>query len=311
MGQEVPVDDLPGNLVPVDDLPDTLAMPAAESGSAQLAAQVTGAVAPVGMYGPTGLRELGAATMQAAQPLVEAGKTAAAGYARSPGKAIVDVGAAHLGLPPPYATYEGFQGARNLFGAAKETVGNLGEALSKLPPGTDKAAAPFVNELRPSDLARLKDAINTQGLEQAFKTFEAPKYLSAEATQGLNAVRSAFPSGVQKLAQVVAPFARGAAKVAGPVGMGYNLYEAGQAARDTQLGQRLAQGQGQQAEQAFRGGLGMTYQGPQLTPGQAQNVLQSGSPRDIQYFGGQDQLTQMIRRKAAEKVLGPVAPGTF
>lgn len=283
----------------------------AEPGTGQVAAQVAGAVAPAGMYGPTGLKELGQATMEAAQPLVEAGKSAAAGYAKSPGKAIVDVGAAHLGLPPPYATYEGIQGGRNLFGAAKQTIGNIGEALSKLPPGTDKAAAPFINELHPNDLNKLKNAINTEGLEKAFKTFEAPKYLSAEAAQGLNAVKSAFPTGMQKLGQVVAPLARGVAKVAGPAGMAYNLYEAGQTARDTQLGQRLAEGQGQRAEQAFRGGMGMTYQGPQLQPQEAQNVLQSGSARDIQYFGGRDRLSEMIRRKAAEKVLGPIAPGTF
>lgn len=314
MAQLVPEDDLPDNIVPADDLPESLtAITTApnEPSAGQVAAQGIGAVAPAGMYGPTGLKELGQKVVQSAAPLVEAGKATAAGYAASPGKAIVDVGAAHLGLPPPYATMEGYQGAKNLFGAAKQTFANLGDAFSSLPAGTDKVAASFVNELRPGDMAKLKDAINTQGLEKAFKTFEAPKYMSAEAVDGLNAVKNAFPSGIQKLGQVAAPIARGVARVAGPAGIAYNLYEAGQAARDTQLGERLAQGQAQRAEQAFRAGPVKTYQGPQLQPQEAQNVLQSGSARDIQYFGGRDNLSDMIRRKAAEKVLGPIPPGTF
>jgi hypothetical protein len=45
-----------------------------------------------------------------------------------------------------------------------------------------------------------------------------------------------------------------------------------------------------------------TYTGPQLSPQEQQNVLQSGSARDKQYFN--DQLTMAIRLKAAKKVLG-------
>jgi hypothetical protein len=120
-----------------------------------------------------------------------------------------------------------------------------------------------------------------------------------------------IPSGGQQAMKVIGPALRGAARVAGPVGMGMNLYDAGQITRDTQLGSRLAQGQGGRAEQAFRGGMGMTYQGPQLDAQQAQNVLQSGSARDIQYFGGQDSLREQMRKKAAARVAGPVAPGQF
>lgn len=283
----------------------------AEPGYGQVAGAVTGAVAPAGMYGPTGLPQLARDVAQASEPLIDAAKSAAAGYAKSPGKAIVDVGAAHLGLPPPYATYEAYQGGKNLLSAAAQTAGNLGEAFGRLPPSTVEQARPFVEALKPRDITALNELINKQGLEKALKSFQAPAYLTDEARAGLAAVQGAFPSTAQKVGQAVMPFVRGAAKVAGPVGMGYNLYEAGQAARDTELGQRLAQGQAQAAEQMFRGGMNQTYQGPQLSPQEAQNVLQSGSQRDIQYFGGQDKLSQMIRRKAAEKVLGPIAPGTF
>lgn len=262
---------------------------------------------------PTGLGQMAQDVRQAAQPLVEAGKSAAAGYARSPGKAIVDVGAAHLGLPPPYATYEGFQGAKNLLGAAGQTSKNLSEVFSKLPPGTDRTAAEFINALRPADQTRLLEAINSQGLEKGIKSFEAPRYLTQEAIASLNATKSAFPSGIQKLAQVVGPLARGAARVAGPAGMAYDLYEAyphlqtaRAGAQPGDIGQRI-----QQAQQQARTGYGVGYQGPQLAPQEAQNVLSGGSARDIKYFGGQDRLQQLIRQKAAERVLGPVAPGTF
>ena len=274
---------------------------------------VAPAVTAMAYGAPTGLGQLGSNVAQAAQPMVQAGRTALQGYAASPGKAIVDVGAAHLGLPPPYAAYEGFQGARNLVSGAKQTVGNLADMFSKLPPGTDRVAAPFVNALKPADQAKFISLANTEGLEKAFKTYQAPAYMAPEAVQSLNATRSAFPSTMQKVGQAVGgvagPVLRGAARVAGPVGMGMSVYDAGSMARETGLGERLQQGQGSRAEQAFRAGPVQTYQGPQLDAQQAQRVLQSGSARDIRYFGGEDNLREQMRRKAAARVTGPIAPG--
>jgi hypothetical protein len=66
--------------------------------------------------------------------------------------------------------------------------------------------------------------------------------------------------------------------------------------------QEVQQGQGQRAEQAFRAGPVQSYQGPQLAPQEAQNVMASGSARDRQYFN--DQINMAIRLKAAKKVLG-------
>jgi hypothetical protein len=79
--------------------------------------------------------------------------------------------------------------------------------------------------------------------------------------------------------------------------MAYNMYEAGQMARETELGSRLQQGQGQRAEQAFRN-MNTQYGGP-ISPQEEQNVMANGSQRDIQ---------ALIRRKAAQRVTGPVAP---
>ena len=134
----------------------------------------------------------------------------------------------------------------------------------------------------------------------------APKFAAAaESYMGR------VPGGLAQAGKIVGPALRGAARVAGPVGMGLNLYDAGSMARETELGSRLAQGQGGRAEQAFRAGPVQSYQGPQLDAQQAQNVLESGSARDIKYFGGQDNLREQMRRKAAARVTGPVAPGSF
>ena len=101
---------------------------------------------------------------------------------------------------------------------------------------------------------------------------------------------------MSKVMQAMGPVLNTAARVAGPAGLAYNAYEAGQMARDTQLGQRLAQGQGGAAQQAFRSmnvpyGAGFN-QG--ITQQQAQNILASKSARDIQAFGG----TDFLRKKA-------------
>ena len=79
--------------------------------------------------------------------------------------------------------------------------------------------------------------------------------------------------------------------------MAMSLNDAGQMARETDLGSRLGQGQGQRAEQAFRN-MNTQYGAP-ISPQEEQNVMASGSQRDIQ---------ALIRKKAAERVLGPVAP---
>ena len=110
------------------------------------------------------------------------------------------------------------------------------------------------------------------------------------------------PGVMGQIGRVAAPVLRGAVKALGPVGMGMNLYDAGQMARETELGPRLAAGQGQQAEAAFRAGPVQTYQGPKLNPQEQQNVMSSGSARDKQYFN--DQMNMAIRLKAAKKVLG-------
>ena len=99
---------------------------------------------------------------------------------------------------------------------------------------------------------------------------------------------------------------RGAGRLAGPIGLGMNAYDAAQYAQEAELGNRLAQGQGQTAEQNFRG-LNTPINGP-ISPDEAQALLENGSPRDIEAAGGQARINALIRAAAAQKALQPIAP---
>lgn len=281
---------------------------------------------PMAAYAsPTGINAQ--AVGEVLSPLKQAIPQTFRTYAAAPYKAGADLIVGSMGLPPPYASTEGVKGLYNAYQGARESLDVLGNKLSRpdFAPYQQGGAFPeAVTEYRnlravagkidPAFANQMKVALETGG-DRAVKQLlsNAPDTLknTPEFVAQANKFTAAMPSTMQQVGRVVGPALRGAARVAGPVGMGLNMYDAGQMARETDLGGRLAQGQGQRAEQAFRSGMGMTYQGPQLDAQQAQRVLQSGSARDIQYFGGADSLREQMRRKAAARVAGPVAPGQF
>lgn len=249
-------------------------------------------------------------------------------YAAAPYKAGADLIVGSMGLPPPYASTEGVKGLYNAYQGAQESLSRASNLASQSELGPN----PTTGNLRPESLPAYRQMQKAGGPEVAAKLTEL--YGTKTGGAGNNAVRAwlmgpegqalrestpefaaaadeylkYIPTRGQQVMKVVGPALRGAARVAGPVGMGLNLYDAGQITRETDLGNRLAQGQGQRAEQAFRN-MAVPYGGPQLDAQQAQNVLQSGSARDIQYFGGTDSLREQMRKKAAARVTGPVAPG--
>lgn len=278
--------------------------------------------------GTTGLQELSQAGMQAAKPFVQSavGPTASI-YKAHPilAPAVDALGLGTVGVPPIAATqgamglYDKYKGAQ---AAGKEVSKFTSQGAVTTNPVTGSAypeTVPGFREMQKANPAlsqKLSELYNSGGGNNAVKAWLG----SAEGQAAMKDPRFAaaaesylgkVPGVMSQVGRVAGPVLRGAAKAAGPVGIGMNLYDAQQMAEQTQLGQRLQQGQGQMAENAFRAGPVQSYQGPQLQPQEAQNVLQSGSPRDIKYFGGPDKLTEMIRRKAAEKVLGPVPPGSF
>jgi hypothetical protein len=144
------------------------------------------------------------------------------------------------------------------------------------------------------------------GVQAFLKSAEGQAALAAnpELAKMAEQYMGKVPGLATQAMRVAGPVLRGAARVAGPVGLGMNMYDAGSYAQESGLGQRLAQGQGQQAEQAFRGMTNQNVSGYQPTPQEASNIMESQDQRIIKMYGGPDRLRELIRAKAAVKALG-------
>lgn len=184
-------------------------------------------------------------------------------------KLAPDLVAAASGVPPPFATAQVIGSTQGAYNVAR-----------KLPP--TPAPGP-VNPMMQTEFG--------QEIARRAAAAEAEQLANRSVIQKI-----AMSKVVQTTASVAAPVLNTAARVAGPAGLAYNMYEAGQMARDTQLGERLAAGQGRAAQQSFRNmnvpyGAGFNQT---VSQKQAQDILASQSARDIQAFGG----TEFLRKKA-------------
>ena len=120
-------------------------------------------------------------------------------------------------------------------GAVPEIRQQLDNILGRLPKGTDVNADQFLRGLSPQDQQRFVQQVQKDGLEKAFKNFQAPAYLDDAARSGLQGVQKAFPSGMAKLGTAAGLVGRTAARFAGPVGLGmaaYDVYQLGNWAYD-------------------------------------------------------------------------------
>ena len=269
-----------------------------EATGGDVAKQALQAIAPSMItQGATGLGQLAGDVAAAAKPIMDVGRGVVQSYKANPAGMVADAVLLHGGVPPVFGGVKTAEGLYDTYKAAKEVGGNVSNMLSRLPESARDNFMKVVGQLKPDDAARLME----QG-PKGLKSFELPSYVGPKGAEAFAQVQSQVPSTMQKVGSVAGPIARGAGKVLGPAGMAMNVYDAGQMARETELGSRLAQGQGQSAEQAFRN-LNTKYANA-MTPVEAQNVLASGSQRDIEAFGGQDRLKQLIRQKAAQRVLG-------
>ena len=282
----------------------TQTAPAKEFGVKEAVQTALPAITP---SGPTGMgqmvKDVGGAVSPYAKGAVNA---ATAGYKAHPllTAAIDTVGLGTVGAPIA-TTYSSVMGAADQYDRLKSAGNQVGKVLSNTPGNPVNYFA--MGQAIPEAAPILKDLYDNKGGPNAIKAWlqspEAAQYMkdpkfAAAAEQYAGKVPG---MGAQAM-KVAGPLLRGAAKVAGPVGLGMNMYDAGKYARESQLGTRLATGQGQQAEQAFRQ-RNTTYGAP-VTPDQAAAVLENGSARDIQALGGQESLNMAIRLKAAKKVLG-------
>lgn len=252
--------------------------------------------------GATGINP--AAVRQAAQPILDIIPRTYQQYL-GPGGAIkagVDLLGGSLVGVPPVAALETARGAMALPGAIRESLAEAGKGLSAVA-NLDKPAFDILfGALGPADRQALRAAVEAQGAN-ALRSFQLPEYAAADSrvAQAFETLRGQVPSGMQQLGRVVGPALRGAAKIAGPAGLAYDIYQA--QPYMAQGGQELQSGR---AAQAMRGARQSMLNAPTPAPLSDQevtNLLASGDQRMINIYGGEEALRARIRQKAAERVL--------
>lgn len=305
-----------------------LAERSSEAGTADLAQKAVQTALPAitGANTPTGLAQLSDEAIKAVKPLAAAtaGPVSQMYQARPMLSAAADIaGLATTGVP--FATagrglLSGAEGLYNKYQGVQEGLNSAQKFLSKgelvTNPATGTVSPATVPEfqnmkkLAPEMANQLSNIWHNQGGNAGVKAFlqsaegQAALAANPELAKMAEQYMGKVPGLATQAMRVAGPVLRGAARVAGPVGLGINMYDAAQMAQETGLGQRLAQGQGQQAEQAFRGMANQNVSGYQPTPQEASNIMESQDQRIIKMYGGPDRLRELIRAKAAVKALG-------
>jgi len=233
------------------------------------------------------------------------------------------VGMGTVGVPP-VASYEAIKGLAATPEAISKTASEVGKITSQSPMTTSSVSGAQY----PSSVPAYRDLQRAVGSDAAAKMTEAYakggnnavlKYL--DSAPELNAMRGtedfaklyetykgAVPSKMAQVGKVVGPALRGAARIAGPAGLAYDVYEAYPYLQEANVGQRTATGEVRQTmNQARRAPLNAPTPAP-LSTQEATNLYQSGDQRLIDIYKNDAELSNLIRRKAAERVLGPVAP---
>jgi hypothetical protein len=297
-----------------------------------------GAVAPsltgYGYNGPTGFKELGQATKAAVSPYLNVakegfGKTAELYKARPIMAPLIDAaGVATVGFPPIAGGHQVIS-AWDKLNAAKEGAMGAGQVLSQGAPAetpvrglpTTATKGPYMEMLKSGISPEVGQKISALWNEGAGNNSVRAWLSSAEGqaaqaanpqfAQAAQKFTSAVPTYGQQAMKVVSPFLKGAARVAGPVGMAANLYEA--APYLEKAGPELTSGAAQnRMAEAQRMMLSRPTPAP-IRPDEASNLLASGDERTINIYGGRSRLEEVVksglRQKAASKILGPVAPG--
>jgi hypothetical protein len=212
----------------------------------------------------------------------------------------VDIAGHMVGVPPVMAAKSALPVMGAVYDKYKQAMNNLGG----LNPAAEKViqnSEPFLqNIVTPGELRDIKTQL-VPG--KNLNNFELPKRLAGmpEAEAFKAAIKSGAPGIGEKILGTVAPVARTAARVAGPAGMAYNLYQGGEMARQTKLGQRLSEGQGQIAPQSAQNmQLNTNTSGYQPTAQEAANLLQSGDQRTQAIYGGVQRLQQLKQQQDAQ-----------
>lgn len=222
--------------------------------------------------------------------------------------AVDALGLTTVGVPP-IAAAQSALGLMDKYKAAKDVATDLSKTLSTSEliesPITGRPYPESVPAFRnmqravPEIADKLSEIYQKGGGNNAVRAWlgseEAAQYMNNPAfREAAEQYVGKVPGLLSQVGRVVGPLARGAVKVLGPVGTAMNIYEAQEFARESELGPRLAEGQGQIAQRNFRN-MNVPY-GPDfnktITATQAKTILDSGNERDIAAFGGRQQLEQ-------------------
>lgn len=176
------------------------------------------------------------------------------------------------------------QAARDTAGAVRSGIG----AVSRLPAGQVVA-----------DVAGMAGGVGPLGTAAR---------LAGQGTQAAGTTIGDIASGLGSAARTAGNVGlRVAGRLAGPAGLAMGVKDAFDFAQEAQLGERLAQGQGRLAGQAYRNLANQNVSGYIPTAQEAANLLASGDERTIQIYGGRDRLKQIVdgamRGAAAQRVL--------
>jgi hypothetical protein len=300
---------------------------------------VLGAVAPaVTGYsmGPTGMKELGQAVKAGVSPYMTGvkeglGKTMDVYRARPIMAPLIDaVGVATMGVPPIAGGQQAL-GAYEKFNAAKQGAQAAGQVLSQGAPATTPVMGlpstatkgPYMDMVRSASpeigtkISELYGAQTGGGGNNAVRSWlnsaegKAAQAANPQFAQLAQQYLKTVPTYGQQAMKVVSPLLKGAARVAGPVGMAANLYEASPYLAEAGPEASSGRAQNRMAE-AQRMMLSRPTPQP-LSPQEASNLLASDDQRTINIYGGRANLEALVRsgikQRAASKVLGPIAPG--
>lgn len=289
MGQAVPVDDLPGSLVPETDLPtagvaENDLFKSGQPGVPSTNPPVPGMPAP--QFYPVGpganMPSLSGAYNTAktiAGPVVGGVANTLGTYAKNPVAALTDLTASHFGLPPPVAATQITPGIQESYQQVKDYISKTGNFKpTTLTGGANPAVDTLMNTPHPN-----ATPIGTP----------TPPVVGGPAAQEGSTFISRMAEKFAPMAARVAPVLNTVGRVAGPAGLALNAYEGAKFAQEAELGKRLAEGQGGVAQHAFRN-MNTQYGAP-ISREQAITVLQSGNPRDIAAFGGEQHLRQLAQ----------------
>ena len=189
--------------------------------------------------------------------------------------------------------------------AGREAVGNIaqrasnfaqnmaGGSPSPVNPTVGTPASPIGAQSTPSaSTVPVSGAVAPESVPIQQVPPQAAGMRPAQAMPFSQAARTAAPEAssimsrvapyLQTAGKIAAPIAR----VAGPAGLAMGAYDAGQMARETGLGSRLAGGEAQRAPQAFTGMLNRNVSGYTPNAQEARNILSSGDERTINMYGG-------------------------